>query len=113
MRKLTDEQIDIAISLILRTGVIASAMLVAAGGIGYLTGHGNTPPTASLSSIREILRGALRWQPLFIIQLGLLVLMATPVVRVVACAVGFGLEGDSKYVVISLLVLGLLLISLL
>jgi len=51
-------------------------------------------------------------QPLSVIQLGLIVLIATPVIRVIACVVGFGWERDWKYVVISLLVLGLLLVSL-
>jgi uncharacterized membrane protein len=112
MKPLTDEQLDIAIGTILRTGVILSAILVAAGGIGYLTGHGTTPSPAELISIPPILRGAFSGQPLFIVQLGLLVLMATPIVRVIACVAGFALEHDRAYAIISAIVLTCLIFSL-
>lgn len=120
MSRLTDEQLETAIGIILRAGVIAAAALVAGGGISYLVGHGVSAPSyrvfhgasAELTSIRGILRGAAALDPLFVIQLGLVVLMATPVARVIACAAGFGVQRDWKYVVISLVVLGLLLISL-
>ncbi len=112
MKQLTDEQYDTAIGLILRTGVIISAILVAAGGIGYLTGHGTTPPMNQLISIPAIWHGAIAGEPLFIVQFGLLVLMATPVVRVLACVVGFALQHDLEYTVISAIVLASLLFSL-
>lgn len=112
MKPLTDGQIDIAIGMILRIGVILSAILVAAGGIGYLTGHGSTPAPAELISIPAILGGAFAGQPLFIVQLGLLVLMATPIVRVIACVAGFALEHDRLYAVISAIVLSCLIFSL-
>lgn len=113
MKKPTDQQIDAAIGLILRTGVIAAAVLVLAGGVAYLLHPTGAPRAADLMSMTGIWRGALSRHPLYIIQLGLLVLMATPVVRVIACAIGFGLEHDWTYVLISLIVLGLLLASLL
>jgi uncharacterized membrane protein len=117
---MTDEQIETAIGIVLRVGVTASAVLVAAGGISYLLQHGGSVPSyrvfqgapAELTSMRGIVRGAMALHTLFVIQLGLIVLMATPVARVIACAVGFTWERDWKYVVISLLVLALLLISL-
>jgi len=120
MRQVTDEQIDTGIGIILRVGVIAAAALVAAGGIWYLAGHGGSAPSyrvfqgapAELTSMRGIVRGAAGLHPLFVVQLGLIVLIATPVARVIACAVGFGWERDWKYLVISLVVLGLLLVSL-
>jgi len=120
MKQVTDEQIDTAIGIILRVGVIAAAALVAAGGISYLVRHGGSAPSyrvfqgapAGLTSMRGIIRGATALHPLFVVQLGLIVLMATPVARVIACAIGFGWERDWKYLVISLVVLGLLLVSL-
>ena len=48
-----------------------------------------------------------------IIQLGLLLLIATPVARVLFSAIAFALERDSMYVVITLIVLAILLYSLL
>ena len=47
-----------------------------------------------------------------IIQLGLLLLIATPVARVVFAIIGFALEKDRLYVVVAALVLGILLFSL-
>jgi uncharacterized membrane protein len=48
-----------------------------------------------------------------IIQLGLLVLIATPILRVVLSVVAFALERDVLYVVATLIVLAVLLYSLL
>ena len=47
------------------------------------------------------------------VQLGLLLLIATPIARVVLAAVGFAFERDRMYVVVSLIVLAVLLFSLL
>jgi uncharacterized membrane protein len=109
-----------AIGIILRVGVVAAAALVAAGGIAYLVGHGGGAPLyrvfhgapAELTSIRGIVRGAAGLRALFVVQLGLIVLMATPVARVIACGVAFAWERDWKYVAVSMVVLGLLLVSL-
>jgi uncharacterized membrane protein len=46
-------------------------------------------------------------------QLGLLLLVATPIARVVFSAFGFWRERDYRYVFITLIVLGVLLYSLL
>jgi uncharacterized membrane protein len=46
-------------------------------------------------------------------MVGLLLLVATPVARVIFSAIAFALEGDRTYVVITLVVLALLLFSLL
>ena len=51
-------------------------------------------------------------EPLAISQLGLLVLLATPVARVAASVVGFALEGDRLYTAITLAVLAILLASI-
>lgn len=62
-----------------------------------------------LSSIHGVLHGAMALDPLYIIQLGLLVLIATPVVRVMTCAGGFAFERDWTYAIVSLIVLVLLI----
>ncbi len=51
-------------------------------------------------------------EPLAITQLGLLTLLATPVVRVAASVVGFALEHDRLYMTITLAVLLILLTSI-
>ena len=47
-----------------------------------------------------------------IVQLGLLLLIATPVVRVGLALVGFGLERDRTYVTVTAIVLAILIVSL-
>jgi len=87
---------------------------VLGGGIWYLAARGMTPvdyrhfPTAprgfgSLGSLSG---------PEAVIQLGLLILIATPVARVIFSLVGFALERDRVYVAITLVVLAVLVYSI-
>jgi uncharacterized membrane protein len=61
--------------------------------------------------IRSILNGQSRGRGW--IQLGLLLLIATPIARVAFSIVGFALERDCMYVAFTLIVLAILLYSLL
>jgi uncharacterized membrane protein len=115
-----DQRIEIIIGTLLRTGVLLSASVVLLGGILYLlhNGHNVTSYTTfhgepeGLKSITDIVHGAVELDPRAIIQLGLLLLIATPVARVVFSAIAFAIERDFMYVVITLIVLGILLYSL-
>ena len=108
---------------LLRVGVIVSALVTLLGGIVYLVHHGREPCDYSrfhgeppeFRSPREIVIRALdvrHFQGRAIIQLGLLLLIATPVARVVFSAIGFVCQGDLTYVVATLIVLTTLLYSL-
>jgi uncharacterized membrane protein len=115
-----DQRIEVIIGTLLRTGVILSAAVVLFGGILYLKHHGHEVPNyvafhgepEDLKSPREIFHDALGMNARAIIQLGLLLLIATPVARVIFSAVAFAIERDSMYVVITLIVLAVLLYSL-
>jgi uncharacterized membrane protein len=104
----------------LRIGVMASAVIVLAGGILYLARHGFTKPdyhtfhaASSYSrSLPDIFKNALALNSYGIIQLGLLVLVATPVLRVIFSVIAFAIERDTLYVAATLIVLGVLLYSL-
>ncbi|HZD33179.1 MAG TPA: DUF1634 domain-containing protein, partial [Candidatus Angelobacter sp.] len=63
-------------------------------------------------SIPAIFAGALHLRARFVIQFGLVLLIATPVARVVLSAVGFAIERDYLYVALTLIVLAVLLYSL-
>jgi uncharacterized membrane protein len=116
-----DQRIEVIIGALLRTGVILAATVVLFGGVLYLARHGHEVPNyttfhgepESLKSVRDIVHDALGGSARAIIQLGLLLLIATPVARVVFSAVAFAVERDNMYVVITLIVLGVLLYSLL
>jgi uncharacterized membrane protein len=116
----TDLRIEIWVSIMLRTGVLLAAAIVLTGGILYLThAHGPRPDyehfhaePAQFTTLSSILHGVAAINPESIIMLGLLILIATPVARVVMCIVGFLFERDRLYAVISTIVLLILLYSL-
>jgi len=116
-----DLRIEIIIGALLRTGVMLAAAVVIFGAVVYLARHGHQVATygvfrgesESLTTVSGIIHGALHMRGSAIIQLGLLILIATPVARVAFSAVAFALEHDYLYVAITLFVLGVLLYSLL
>ena len=115
------ESIEILLGNLLRWGTLISATVIALGGIAYLaTSGGETPhyeafhgEPSGLRSVPGIVADALAWHSGGVIQLGLLLLVATPIARVIGALVAFALRRDAKYVVISSLVLAALLYSLL
>jgi uncharacterized membrane protein len=118
--RVTDQGIEKVVSVVLRTGVILSGLVVLLGGIYFLGRHGGAPvnyhvfkaQTFSDHYIVEIVRGAVRLGGQSVIQLGVLCLIATPIVRVVVSLIGFALERDRTYVLITSIVLVILLYSL-
>jgi uncharacterized membrane protein len=116
----TDLRIEILVGIMLRTGVLSAAAIVLTGGILYLAhSHGPRPDyahfqaqPAHFTTIAGILHGVTTLDPESIIMLGLLVLIATPIARVVMCIVGFLFERDHLYSVVSAIVLAILLYSL-
>jgi uncharacterized membrane protein len=120
VRNRLDPRVQQAVGNLLRAGVLLAAAVVLFGGILYLYRHGQALPSYHIfrgepSDLRHpagMLRDALADRGRGIVQLGLLLLVATPVARVALTAVAFALERDRTYVVVALIVLGLLLASL-
>jgi uncharacterized membrane protein len=115
----SDERVEAIISDLLRIGVIASALIVCCGGMLYLIGHGRQPaPDLSqftpeqLRKPVHILREAASLHELGLILSGLLLLIATPVARVIFSVFAFALQRDYLYVLFTLLVLSVLVYSL-
>ena len=113
------------IAWLLIGGVALSAAIVAAGLLVLLitdqTGYHNVfspslvtrPDTADFPTAPGgILRGALEGRAFALIELGLLVLIATPVLRVAASVLVFLHAGDRLYATVTTLVLALLLVSI-
>jgi uncharacterized membrane protein len=116
-----DQRIEVIIGTLLRAGVMLAAAVVLAGGILYVVRHGHEivsyttfhgEPEA-LKSMAGVFHGVMALQARAIIQLGLLLLIATPIARVLFSAIAFAMERDYMYVVITLVVLAILLYSLL
>ena len=119
-RPWSDFRIEQAVGNLLRNGVILAAAVVTAGAAVFLVRHGGEPPhykmfrgePSDLRHVGGIVTDALAGHSHGLIQLGLLMLIATPVARVAFSIVGFALERDHAYVVITLIVLGVLVFSL-
>jgi uncharacterized membrane protein len=116
----TDKRVEQILGNLLRAGVTIAAAVVTLGGVIYLLRHGLALPQyhvfqgepTDLRGPRGILNEALSFHGRGIIQLGLLLLIATPVARVIFSVVAFALERDYVYVAITLVVFAVLVVSL-
>jgi uncharacterized membrane protein len=117
----TDERVENLIGNLLRIGVLSAAAVVLLGGCLYLVRYGASMPhyhvfkgePSDLRSIWGIIKDAFELHTRGIIQLGFLVLIATPIMRVAVSVAAFLYMRDRLYVAVSLLVLCLLLYSFL
>lgn len=120
------ETMNAVIGRALRYGVIVSAVIVGVGILRLGSSSSYTDIATVLAynagviphgnydvSLGGIARGLATLDPFSLIELGVIVLIATPVVRVLISVFLFGVEGDRKYVVITAVVLALLLFSML
>jgi uncharacterized membrane protein len=119
--RIPDKKVELFMGMFLRVGVITAAAIVLLGGILYLPRMGGAPAQfhvwrqepASLRSIGGVVSAAVALHPDAIIQLGILVLIAVPVLRVAIGLVAFLLQRDWLYGVVTFLVLAILVFSLL
>ena len=113
-----DLKMELAISRMLRAGVSLAAVVVLIGGILYLLqAHGVAPDYGHFHGVRS---PADRIPPPVvahhldsrnIIRVGILLLIATPIMRVAYCVYSFAAQKDKIYVVVSSIVLTVLLYS--
>ncbi len=113
-----DLKMEIAISRMLRAGVSLAAVVVFIGGLLYVSqAHGVAPDYVHFHGIPS---PAHRIPPLLvaqrldsrnIIRVGILLLIATPIMRVAYCVYGFAAQKDKIYIVVSSIVLTVLLYS--
>ena len=116
----TGKRIELVVGRLLQVGVLLAALVVIGGGVPYLMRGGEpeshyrifTGEREDLRSVPGVFHdlGALHARA--VIQLGLLLLILTPIARVAFSAIAFGLQKDYMYVVITLIVFGILMYSL-
>ena len=114
-----EERVEQITATLLRAGVLLSASLIAAGGAIYLWRHGGELPgvakfhgiPGNLKHPGTIWAAAMGGSGRALIQLGLVLLIATPVVRVGFSVFAFLRQRDWTYVAITLIVLAVLLYS--
>lgn len=115
-----DDSIDQMIGHLLRLGMYLAGTVILLGGIMFLYAHANERPDyhrfqqlpASLRSPMAIVRTAFHGDPMSVMQLGMILLIATPITRVAFSVAAFAVRKDRLYVVISTIVLCVLLYSL-
>jgi uncharacterized membrane protein len=112
-----DIRMEQMMGLLLRFGVILASTVVLAGGVFYMQDHTGqrveyrnfVAHPVSLRHPGELLSGMARGDATAIIEVGILLLIATPIARVAFAVVSFAIERDRLYVAIGLTVLAVLL----
>jgi uncharacterized membrane protein len=119
-REWTEHEVEQWIGGLLRSGVLLAAFVALLGGVFFALHYGAAPADFStfagvapgLDSVHGIVSGAASLQSAAVVQLGLLLLIATPVSRVALSLVAFAVQGDRLYVVVTAIVLALLMYGL-
>jgi uncharacterized membrane protein len=117
---LGDKDVQLILGNLLRVGVLVSTGVVILGGILFLSKHHYAsislqkfePKEAKFASVAAILSGLRHLDGLAIIQFGVLLLIFTPIARVVFSIFSFLMEKDYQYVLIGIIVLCVIITSL-
>ncbi len=115
------KEIDLLLGYLLIIMILLSAAIIAYGGIAYLLQEGSAMPhdqvfsgePRGLRGIPGILGSMGVNHNLAIIQMGLLLLLLMPVVRLILTAIHFILEKDRLYTLLSIFTLAVVVLSLL
>jgi len=115
-----DASIERTLGILLRAGVLLAACTVLLGAVAYLAVHGAEPrdyhifkvQPQPLRNIGSVVREAFSFNGAALIQLGVLMLIATPIARVASSAFAFARQGNRRFVVITLIVLTILMYGL-
>jgi uncharacterized membrane protein len=118
---LTEQKAEFISAIVVRLLVFAAALLGLAGGMVYLSQCGRMTPNyhlfhIGLSELRSphgIMMNALKFDVRGVIQLGILLLIAIPILRVAVFALTFILQKDWLYFAVTLIVFCILMFSLL
>jgi uncharacterized membrane protein len=117
----SDERVEQVVGNLLRVGVTLSAVVVAVGGILYLARHGReplresriySPQRVQVRRVFDMFSDAWELHSGGVIELGLLLLIGTPITRVLFSVIAFVFQRDYVYVGVTLVVLTVLLYSL-
>jgi uncharacterized membrane protein len=104
---MSNERLNRTMYLVLITGVILSFGTLVVGLILYAM----SPTDGTTLPLDKILDGVVRGDPIAVIDLGIVLLIATPLVRILAAGISFGLEKDYRFVGISIFVLAMIVLA--
>jgi len=103
-------RLERGVHLTLVLGLLASAALLL-GGLARSLVESAPQPDLLHAGARALLRGALRGDGVALEELGLWVLVATPVLRVAVLLVGWAVAGERRFAAVAAAVLALLVAS--
>lgn len=115
------KNLALVIGNIMRWGVVISLSVTFIGGVVYLSDHPGEKVSYKVfteqdHSVAEIFmgtwRGILDFKGEALIMMGILLLFSTPVIRVLFSLLGFIIEKDKLYIVITLIVLAIIFVSI-
>jgi uncharacterized membrane protein len=113
MKKLSTQAGERVIAHVLRYGSLSATMIMSVGlGMILVRGLAASLPGYHRVRITLLLSRLAELDPAAITETGILLLMVTPLLRVIVAVITFALERDLKYVVISLGVLAIVLASI-
>lgn len=105
-------EVEIAISKMLRIGIVLAGLVIVTGLVLFLvTGDSGYPGDTFPTSLPDIFQGLIQLKSVAIIEVGLILLILTPVFRVFVSMFAFIHEKDYRFVLISIFVLIILGIS--
>jgi len=115
-----DQRIERIIGLLLQTGVILALLVTLLGAMLYLGHEGRRVADFrvfrgepwDLRSAPAVVAAAFAGRREAVIQLGVLVLIATPIARVILSLAAFAVQRDRIYVLVTAIVLAVLLYGL-
>ncbi|MEI8364935.1 MAG: DUF1634 domain-containing protein [Parachlamydiaceae bacterium] len=112
--------LDIILSRVLQCGLVISLLATLSGGILLLWQRGGETvdykifvgAPVDLRNVLTIVYGAFQGNALALTQLGILMMIITPTIRVLACVILFACQRDRLYVILSAFVLVILVLGL-
>jgi uncharacterized membrane protein len=120
-RSFDDQRMEAIMGRLLQFGVLLAATIVLAGGAMYAIEHAGgrsdyrtfRPHPLNVLHLGELFQGIATAKGSAVIQLGILLLVATPICRVIFAVFEFAWERDRLYIAVSLIVLAVLLYGML
>ncbi|MGD0818266.1 MAG: DUF1634 domain-containing protein [Methanomassiliicoccales archaeon] len=104
---MANERLNRTMHLVLITGMVLSFGTMVVGLVMYAA----TPTEGTTLPLDKILDGIIRGNPIAVIDLGIILLIATPLVRIIAAGITFGLEKDYRFLGIAMFVLAMIILA--
>lgn len=92
---------------VLVTGMVLSFSIMVIG----LTMYAISPTEGGTLPLDKIFEGVAHGSSIAVIDLGIVILIATPLVRIIAAGIAFGLEKDYRFVGIAIFVLAMIALA--